>query len=78
MNDFEREIAKIPSNQKCFKVYERKDKDSLNICYFGVPSDEQFGRQKLESIPNSANCFCLHLGGEQEKLIQAFVESDYS
>ena len=78
MNKFAQEIAKIPSDKKSFKVYDKPGHDSLHICYFGVPSYEEFDRYKLEFIPSTVNYFCFYLGGEQEKLIQAFIESDYA
>jgi hypothetical protein len=48
----------------------------IGDCFFGVPTDELYGRKPLVSIPGDSRGFHFYLGADQQRLFDSFLNSD--
>ncbi len=77
MNKFEQEVSKININERCIQSDCGEFRNSpLNTCFFGVPSNELYGRISLETVPENIPEICFLMGSGQEVLVEAFIRSE--
>lgn len=77
MNRFEQEVEKIDVEQRCVQSDCGEFQNSpLNTCFFGVPSNELYGRIPLKTIPEHIPEICFLMGSGQEVLVEAFIHSE--
>lgn len=77
MNDLQASILTISKNHRCVQSAPGAWNLPLDYCFFGVPQSEFFGWTILETIPVNTKGFHFYLGGEPEKLMADFSQSNY-
>lgn len=78
MGNFEKEISKIAIDKRCIQSDEGKFCTSrVGACFFGVPTDELYGRIPLHSIPDNVAAIHFLMGSDQQQLVAAFAHSHY-
>jgi len=78
MDNFETELSKIAIDKKCIQTNNGKFRNSdIGTCFLGVPSDDLYGREPLEKIPEYVPVWHFLLGSDQQELVAAFAHSDH-
>lgn len=76
--DFQKQFLALPENHRSFQGRSGQFQNwPEGDCFFGVPGDELYGRQVLETIPDGTNSFHFYLGADAIDLMKAFVNSNY-
>lgn len=70
------EFDTVPPNDRCMQTEAGQFRNWPDgDCFFGVPVDEQYGRQPLTQIPQHAAGFHFYLGTDQQALFDSYLAS---
>jgi len=76
MGKFEQEILKIDIDKRCVQSNSGEFRNSpVNTCFFGVPSNEQYGRVPLKIVPEIVPEVLFLMDSDQSDLVEAFIHS---